>query len=86
MGAGLLPVTHHLRRGARNFENTAYNSRVLAWVTGGESLHDNHHAHLRAPKFRMSRFEFDPSWLVIRCLAAVGLVTITGVPVQVPRS
>src|SRR5882724_263655 len=28
-------------RGAQNFGNTAYNSSVLAWVTGGESLHNN---------------------------------------------
>src|SRR6185436_18204766 len=30
-------------RGAKNFNNTAFNSRVLAWLTGGESLHNNHH-------------------------------------------
>ena len=30
--------------GGQNFQNTAYNSRVLAWLTGGESLHNNHHA------------------------------------------
>jgi hypothetical protein len=29
----------------------------------------------------MRRFEFDPSWLVIRCLAAVALVEIVGAPV-----
>lgn len=69
-------------RGAQNFGNTAYNSRALAWVTGGESLHNNHHAHPRAPKFSMRRFEFDPSWVVIRCLAAVGLVEIVGAPVR----
>jgi stearoyl-CoA desaturase (Delta-9 desaturase) len=63
-------------RGAQNFSNTAYNSRVLAWVTGGESLHNNHHAHPRAPKFSVRRFEFDPSWLVIRALAAVKLLVI----------
>ena len=63
-------------RGAQNFSNTAYNSRVLAWITGGESLHNNHHAHPRAPKFSVRRFEFDPSWVVIRALAAVKLVVI----------
>lgn len=63
-------------RGAQNFSNTAYNSPVLAWVTGGESLHNNHHAHPRAPKFSVRRFEIDPSWLVIRALAAVKLVVI----------
>jgi stearoyl-CoA desaturase (delta-9 desaturase) len=55
---------------------------VLAWVTGGESLHNNHHAHPRAPKFSVRRFEFDPSWLAIRALAAAGLVAIVGVPVR----
>ena len=71
-------------RGAQNFANTAYNSRVLAWMTGGESLHNNHHAHPRAPAFSMRRFEFDPSWSVIRALAAVRLVVILGAPVRLP--
>jgi len=69
-------------RGAQNFRNTAYNSAVLAWVTGGESLHNNHHAHPRAPKFSVRRVEFDPSWLVIRALAAVRLVVVVGPPVR----
>jgi stearoyl-CoA desaturase (Delta-9 desaturase) len=69
-------------RGAQNFKNTAYNSPVLAWVTGGESLHNNHHAHPRAPKFSVRRFEFDPAWLVIRALAAIRLVGIAGAPVR----
>jgi stearoyl-CoA desaturase (Delta-9 desaturase) len=72
-------------RGAQNFVNTARNSRVLAWLTGGESLHNNHHAHPRAPKFSMARFEFDPSWVVIRILALVRLVQISGAPVMLPR-
>lgn len=66
--------------GTQNFKNTAYNARMLAWVTAGESLHNNHHAHPRSPKFSMQRVEVDPSWLVIRVLAAVGLVVITGPP------
>lgn len=65
-------------RGAQNFVNTAYNSSVLAWMTGGESLHNNHHAHPRSPRFSVRRSEFDPSWLVIRALAAVKLVAIVG--------
>src|ERR1700730_6967459 len=71
-------------RGAQNFANTAYNSRALAWLTGGESLHNNHHAHPRAPKFSMRRLEFDPSGGVIRAVAAVGLAEITGPRVQLP--
>jgi stearoyl-CoA desaturase (delta-9 desaturase) len=68
-------------RGTKNFENTAYNARLLAWITGGESLHNNHHAHPRAAKFSLRRSEFDPSWPIIRSLAAVGLLVISGPPV-----
>jgi hypothetical protein len=35
-----------------------------------------------APKFR--RFELDPSWLVIRVLAALRQIVITGPPVRLP--
>src|SRR5882672_3621327 len=69
-------------RGGQNFTNTAYNSVALAWLTGGESLHNNHHAEPRAPKFSVRRVEFDPSWLVIRALAAVKLVVIVGPPLR----
>jgi stearoyl-CoA desaturase (delta-9 desaturase) len=71
-------------RGSQNFANTAYNSRVMAWVTGGESLHNNHHAHARSPKFSMRRWEFDPSWPVIRVLAAARLVAVLRPPVRLP--
>jgi len=71
-------------RGAKNFDNTAYNSRVLAVMTGGESLHNNHHAHPRSPRFSARGLEFDPSWIVIRALAAVRLLSIIGPPI--PRA
>ena len=67
-------------RGARNFDNTASNWRLLAWVTGGESLHNNHHAYPRSAKFSMRRSEFDPSWPIIRSLAATGLLAVVGPP------
>ncbi len=74
-------------RGAQNFENTAYNSRLLAWVTGGESLHNNHHARPRAAKFSVGRGEFDPSWLVIRVLVVARLVALARVSAKshIPR-
>src|SRR6185503_8743604 len=72
--------------GSKNFENTAYNWRVLAWITGGESLHNNHHAHPRSAKFSVRRSEFDPSWLIIRALAAVRLLAIQGTPVVWARA
>ena len=72
-------------RGTQNFENTAYNWRLLAWITGGESLHNNHHAHPRSAKFSLRRSEFDPSWPIIRWLAAVGLLIISGQPIAKAR-
>ncbi len=70
--------------GAQNFDNTAYNWRTISWFTGGEALHNNHHAHPRAPKFSVRRFEFDPSWPVIRALVAVRLVAVIGAVVRMP--
>jgi len=84
---GIAPLINALGhwRGAKNFENTAYNSRVCALITGGESLHNNHHAHPRSAKFSVRRTEFDPSWPVIRALAAAGLLVVLGPPVALAR-
>jgi stearoyl-CoA desaturase (delta-9 desaturase) len=71
-------------QGKQNFDNTAYNWRTISWFTGGEALHNNHHAYPRAPKFSVRRFEFDPSWPVIRALVAVRLVAVIGAVVRLP--
>ncbi len=71
--------------GNQNFENTAYNSRVLAWLTGGESLHNNHHAFPRSPKFSLRRSELDPSWIAIRLLTALRLAVIVSPPLAAAR-
>lgn len=71
--------------GGQNFENTAYNSRLLAWLTGGESLHNNHHAFPRSPKFGLRRSELDPSWLAIRLLTALRLAAIVSPPLRGPE-
>jgi len=72
-------------RGGKNFDNTAFNWRVLSWITGGESLHNNHHAYPRSAKFSVRRSEFDPSWPIIRTLAAVRLLAIQGAPAPTLR-
>ncbi len=61
--------------GYRNFNNTATNIRLVAWLTGGEGLHNNHHQYPAAAKFSMNRrrLEFDPAWLVIKVLTAFRL-------------
>jgi len=85
---GLAPLINALGhwRGSTNFENTARNSALLALVTGGESLHNNHHAHPRAPRFSVRRREFDPSWPVIKALAALRLLAIVRAPVRVAHA
>jgi stearoyl-CoA desaturase (delta-9 desaturase) len=54
--------------GYKNFENTARNIRLLALITAGEGLHNNHHGFPRSPKFSFRRSEFDPAWFVIKLL------------------
>lgn len=68
--------------GRQTFRNSAYNIRLLSYVTGGESLHNNHHAHPRAAKFSMSAREYDPSWTVIRILAALRVITVPEVAAE----
>ena len=61
--------------GYKNFDNTATNIRLIALITGGEGLHNNHHGYPRSPKFslRGRLTEFDPAWPVIKLLIALGL-------------
>jgi stearoyl-CoA desaturase (delta-9 desaturase) len=59
--------------GYRNFANTATNIRLVAWLTGGEGLHNNHHGYPRSPKFSFRRGEIDPAWPLIRLLTALKL-------------
>jgi stearoyl-CoA desaturase (Delta-9 desaturase) len=66
-------LCHHV--GYRNFDNTATNIRLVALLTGGEGLHNNHHGYPRSPKFSFRPSEFDPAWPVIRLLIGLGLAT-----------
>jgi len=69
-------LCHHL--GYRNFDNTATNVRIVAWLTGGEGLHNNHHGYPRSPKFSFRkgrRWEIDPGWWLVRVLSAMRLAT-----------
>lgn len=54
--------------GYKNFDNTATNIRLLALLTGGEGLHNNHHGFPRSPKFSCRASEIDPAWPVIKLL------------------
>jgi len=61
--------------GYKNFDNTATNLRVLALVTGGEGLHNNHHGFPRSPKFSWRTSEIDPAWPIIKLLVRLKLAT-----------
>ncbi len=62
--------------GSKNFENDATNLRLLALVTFGEGLHNNHHARPAAPKLSAFRGEFDPAWPVIRLMEKLRLAKV----------
>jgi stearoyl-CoA desaturase (delta-9 desaturase) len=64
-------LCHHV--GYKNFDNTATNLRLLALITGGEGLHNNHHGFPRSPKFSFRASEFDPAWPLIKLLIVLGL-------------
>ena len=64
-------LCHHV--GYKNFGNTATNLRVLALITGGEGLHNNHHAFPRSPKFSVRRGEIDPAWPIVKLLTLLTL-------------
>ncbi len=75
--------------GYRNFECDDASTNIVPWgiLTGGEELHNNHHAFPTSAKFSVRRWEFDIGWLYIRVLQAVGLARVNRVaprPVLLP--
>jgi stearoyl-CoA desaturase (delta-9 desaturase) len=67
--------------GYRNYDNLATNIQIIALMTGGEGLHNNHHAYPSSAKFALKRREFDPAWPVIRMLEGLGLATVKPEPI-----
>jgi len=62
--------------GKRPAENSGTNLRLLALVTAGEGLHNNHHAAPTSARFSFRRTELDPGWWTVRALGAIGLVKV----------
>ena len=63
--------------GSRRF-NTRDDSRNSWWVallTFGEGWHNNHHAHPVSARHGLAWYEFDISWITLKLLAAVGIVS-----------
>ena len=61
--------------GSRRFDtiDDSRNNFLTAVFAAGEGWHNNHHRYQRAARNGFYWWEFDPTWYVIRLMAAVGL-------------
>ncbi|MEA3018493.1 MAG: hypothetical protein QOI47_17, partial [Actinomycetota bacterium] len=62
--------------GSQPNDNTAHNSQLLALVTSGEGLHNNHHHQSTSPRLSLRRGEIDLGWWFIRAAKRVGWVAL----------
>jgi len=62
--------------GTRPNDNSATNGRLLALITSGEGLHNNHHDSPTSARFAQRATEPDPGWWVVRGLATLRLATV----------
>ncbi len=62
--------------GSRRYATTdnSRNSAVLAAVTMGEGWHNNHHYYQRSTRQGFLWWEIDPTYILLRSMAALGLV------------
>jgi stearoyl-CoA desaturase (delta-9 desaturase) len=77
MAAGVINGLGHAI-GYRNFEcdNAAVNLMPWGLLTGGEELHNNHHAFPSSARFSMRAGEFDIGWMWLTMFSAVGLAKV----------
>lgn len=62
--------------GYKSFANDATNLKLLALITFGEGLHNNHHARPASPKLSAFDDEYDPAWPVIRLMEKLRLAKV----------
>jgi stearoyl-CoA desaturase (delta-9 desaturase) len=62
--------------GKRPHANSATNFQLLALITSGEGLHNNHHAAPTSARFALQKGEVDPGWWIVRTLTALKLARI----------
>ena len=63
--------------GSRRFDtrDDSRNTWWVALVTFGEGWHNNHHANPTSARHGLAWYEFDPSWLQIKLMKALGIAT-----------
>jgi stearoyl-CoA desaturase (delta-9 desaturase) len=96
VAAGIHAVTYVMLSGAINavghkygsqpYENSATNGQLLALATGGEGLHNNHHAAPTSARFSLQRGELDPGWWFVRMLVALRLARLRHEDVRLKRA
>ena len=62
--------------GYRNYDNLATNHQIIALMTAGEGLHNNHHEYPSSARFALKAREIDPAWPVIWLLERCGLAQV----------
>jgi stearoyl-CoA desaturase (delta-9 desaturase) len=74
MSGAVNALAHHF--GRRPYANSATNLQWLAFLSGGEGLHNNHHAAPTSARFSLHRGEIDLGWIAIRAFRALGQVRV----------
>ena len=66
------------RYGYRNYESedVSRNTLVFDFLTAGELFQNNHHEFAMSPNFAARWFELDPTYPIIRLLAALRVITL----------
>ena len=74
IGGAVNAIAHHF--GRRPYQNSATNLQWLAFFTGGEGLHNNHHAAPTSARFSLHRGEIDLGWWAISIFRRLGLAKV----------
>jgi stearoyl-CoA desaturase (delta-9 desaturase) len=74
--------------GYRNFTSSddSRNTLPFDFLTMGELFQNNHHKFGQSPTFAARWFEIDPAYLIIRTLAALGVIQLRGASYSSPRA
>jgi len=67
-------ATHLFGRRRYATPDTSRNSMIIAVITGGEGWHNNHHYLPASSRQGFRWWEFDPTWYLLRGMAALHLV------------
>ncbi|HEX4146649.1 MAG TPA: fatty acid desaturase [Pirellulales bacterium] len=75
-------VTHISGYSSHETGDSSTNNWWVALLTLGEGWHNNHHAFPTSARHGLAWWEFDPTWIAIKCMSKVGLAW----DVKLPRS